>query len=201
MIFSFVIGASFWGALPALVIKQSPPGFLLVAAWSFLGTLLLGSSLAGFSCDGFREDSLWTLAPREQAVVAGLAASLMLLGGWIAFRAARGMTAVRVGFRRRAGSLIGNLVLTLGCYFAVWFLSPQLFYIYYRLIFADLPLQWVIGASAQVDRFALALTLQPGSSLAATATGLYFWLLVSLTIFVHVTSWRLEQIRIGANRL
>ena len=64
------------------------------------------------------------------------------------------------------------------------------FYTYYRLIFPDLDDQWVIGGADQVEAFASALHLEDGSSLAETTTGLFFWLLISLTIGVHAITWR-----------
>lgn len=190
------IAVCLWGGLPALVVRQAAPGFLIAATWNVLGAFCLGIGLAGFWCDGYGEDSFWTLALYDRFVVAGLAAFLMILGGWAAFQIARAMAVKGDGLRLKVAMLTGNVSITLACYFGLWFVSPQLFYSYYRLIFEGLPQQWVIGSSAQLDRFVGALLFDGNISLADSAAGLYFWLLLSLTVFVHAAAWRTAQRRI-----
>lgn len=189
-LYIIAVAACLWGALSAFAVRQTAPGFVAAAIWNVLGALLLGIGLAGFSFDGYGEDSFWTLALRDRFAVAGLAAALMLLGGWVAFRVACTMATRCDGLRLRVAMLTGNISITLACYFGLWFVSPQIFYSYYRLIFENLPQQWVIGSSAQLDRFVVALLFEGNISLADSAAGLYFWMLLSLTVFVHAAAWR-----------
>ena len=119
----------------------------------------------------------------------------MLLGGWLAFRSARLIGARPRGLSARALALLANLLVTLAGYLAVWLLSPQIFYTYYRLIIPGLPSQWVVGGGAALNDFAAALRLGDGDSLAMSATGLFFWVLAALTLSVHAACWRVARRR------
>ena len=62
----------------------------------------------------------------------------------------------------------------------VW-LSPQIYYSYYFMIFEDLPVQWVIGWPSLKTAFSFASFTGP-SNLSAHGQGVLFWLLAALAL-------------------
>ena len=86
--------------------------------------------------------------------------------------------------------MTANLVFLSCVFFLLWLFVPQVFYVYYRLTISGLEQQWVTRSFDQIAVFADALALEPGLSLAATSTGLCFWLLVAMTLGVHISAWR-----------
>ena len=185
----FAAFSSVWGALPAAA-RHLQAKFGILIAWHLLGAVLLGVGLAGLRPNSYRLDSFWTLEPFDRAIVGGMTAGLMLIGGCVVFQAARALVPANGSCLARGAVLSGNLGLTLAAYFVTWLLTPQIYYLYYRLIFANLPQQWVVHSGADAAIFGRSLLLLPESSIAATATGLYFWLIVALTVSIHAMSWR-----------
>lgn len=185
----FAVFSSIWGVLPATT-RRIQYRFGILSAWHLSGALLLGFGFAGLRPANYRLDSYWILDPLDRTVVGGVTAGLLLLGSWAAFHAARALVPENGTPLIRGAVLFGNLCLTLAVYFTAWLLTPQLYYLYYRLIFANLPQQWVIHSGADALIFWRALLLSPEGSIAATVAGLYFWLIFALTVSIHAQSWR-----------
>ena len=179
-----------WGALPALIARTTSLRFTALSVWNLLGVSCLGLGLAGLSPKSFRQDSLWTLDRSDQAIVAGVTACLFAFGAWVTFRVALALTRWGVHFFTRAFLLAGNVILAAGSTYLFWLLSPQLYYAYYRLIFAGLPDQWVFRSPSDTAYFVESLALLPQNNLAQTVLGLSFWLSVALTVSVHAQAWR-----------
>lgn len=78
---------------------------------------------------------------------------------------------------KRHGALIrigGALVLF---WIFVW-LSPQVYYMYYWMIFPDLPVQWVIWPPSGPDKAANMLLFQYRSNLSAHSQGVLGWCVI-----------------------
>lgn len=75
-----------------------------------------------------------------------------------------------------------TLLKVLGALFIFWlfvWVSPQIYYMYYRTIFEDLPLQWVIWP-VESPKVALEyLTFQGPQNLSAHSQGLMGWVLIA----------------------
>ena len=117
----------------------------------------------------YAQDSFFTLSQFGQIGLALLSAVLAVATLGAAYRLMR-------GYR-----ILNRLVLA-GVVFAlfVW-LSPQIYYTYYRMIIEGLPAQWVIGLPplGQMVRYACFTADQ---SLSAHSQGLLFWALVLLAL-------------------
>ncbi len=119
----------------------------------------------------YANDSLFTLAPPQVAGVVVLAALLVAFALWASWRMMRGRRwPVRLG--------LGAI--------AFWlfeWLSPQMFYTYYRLIVPGLPAQWVIGWPPGPGALAELLAFQGQASLSAHGRGALGWLLIAAALW------------------
>ena len=70
----------------------------------------------------------------------------------------------------------------------VW-LSPQIYYIYYRMIIPGLPAQWVIGGPPYAQMLAFA-TFSGPVNLSAHGQGVLFWMLALLSLRASARSAR-----------
>ncbi len=98
-----------------------------------------------------------------------LSATLALLTLWAARRV------------MRRNSVLGRLATALVAFALFVWLSPQVYYAYYLMIFDGLPLQWVIGWPALRDVVDLATFTGP-ANMSAHSQGLLFWVLIGLAI-------------------
>lgn len=163
---------------------------MTIAAWNIIGVFLAAPGLHRAILSAYPQDSLFTLEPLEQAGVVAIAASLILMGGWLAFHLARHLSTLWRDPCARCLALIANLNVTLTGYAVCFILSPQVFYSYYQMIIPGLPTQWVVRADYGLSDLAGALQLRSNSNLAMSAAGAFFWTLAGLTISVHAIAWR-----------
>lgn len=115
----------------------------------------------------YENDSFYTLSQGGQLGLLLLSAALGVALLWLGWRLMRS--------QRRGVALVIAVALFVGF---VW-LSPQIYYTYYRQIFAGLPAQWVIGWPPILDAVRFATFTGP-ANLSAHSQGLLFWLLVVL---------------------
>ncbi len=77
-------------------------------------------------------------------------------------------------------SRFGLFVKVLVAFVLIWaftWLSPQLYYLYYWLIFDDLPMQWVLQAPPSPPDIVRLVTFSGPATLSDHAKGLLFWLM------------------------
>jgi hypothetical protein len=117
----------------------------------------------------YQSDSFFSLSGGGQAGLAALSLALSVL---VLLGTARLMRGRGLGVR------LGIAVVVFALF--VW-LSPQVYYTYYRMIFDDLPAQWVIGWPPLKTAFAYASFTGP-ANLSAHGQGALFWLLIALAL-------------------
>lgn len=111
----------------------------------------------------YRQDSFFDLSAFGQVGLVVISAVLFLLTLLIAWTVLRSHgPVIRIG---------GAFVLFWGF---VW-MSPQVYYMYYWLIFPDLPLQWVIWPPPGPDKALRMLFFQYRQNLSAHFQGLLGW--------------------------
>ncbi|MDH3667381.1 MAG: hypothetical protein OEN23_10680 [Paracoccaceae bacterium] len=113
----------------------------------------------------YAEDSFYTLDWLRGAGLLVVTGVLV----WLTWKAAK---------RVCRGGLARRLVWALGLFWAFLWLSPQIYYAYYWLIFPDLPVQWVIRwppGPAWVGRL---LAFQGPATLSAHGQGALGWALI-----------------------
>ncbi len=66
----------------------------------------------------------------------------------------------------------------------VW-LSPQIYYAYYRMIIPDLPSQWVIGRSPEAGAVVTLLSFTGPATLSAHARGVLGWCLLATVLIAR----------------
>ncbi len=84
----------------------------------------------------------------------GLVIALVLINVWISLRIRREFSSIAIRIPL-------NLIAALLTFVVFWGISPQIFYLYYQLLFDGLPMQWVIRDWFPIRR-ALSLLL-PGN--------------------------------------
>lgn len=117
----------------------------------------------------YQGDSFFTLTGGQQAGLVILSTGLMALTVITSRQLGRGTIIYRLG----AALLV--------FYLFVW-VSPQVYYQYYRLIIDGLPAQWVIGAPPGLPRIARLLLFQDTPNLSNHAQGLLGWGLLLLAL-------------------
>ncbi len=113
----------------------------------------------------YRDDSLFTLGLVEAAGL--LVVSVLLVLGVLAL--ARRLCRGRPGRR---------LVAAAGLFWVFLWLSPQVYYAYYQLIFDGLPVQIVIGWPPGAETVLRRLVFAGPATLAAHGQGVLGWVLV-----------------------
>ncbi len=81
----------------------------------------------------------------------------------------------------RGKSLMVRLLIAVGLYALFVWLSPQIYYTYYWMIFEDLPVQWVIGWPPFQAMFEHA-SFTGRSNLSSHGKGVLFWLMMVLAL-------------------
>lgn len=161
------------------------------AIWAALGVLIAAPGLRAAIEAGYPKDSLFTLAPAQQAIVVFIALALSWAACWSGERiAARFAPNGPAPITRRLVRFAGAAATALALYAAAYVVSPQLFYTYYRTIFAGLPAQWVIDPPRQLARLGEAALLPPADSIADHGAGVLFWTLWALVAAGCVVSSR-----------
>lgn len=118
----------------------------------------------------YEADSFFTLSRVEQAglllVSAGLSAVVIIVAWRIASRC----------------RLIVRLAITLAIYWLFLWLSPQIYYLYYLIIFPNLPAQIILGLPPTPLTVFDLLTFQTQHNLSFHAQGVFGWVLIILAL-------------------
>ena len=78
--------------------------------------------------------------------------------------------------------MIVRIMVAIGLFYLFVWLSPQLYYAYYILIFEDLPIQLVIKAPPSIGPLVKILTLQNNIRLSDHSLAFLGWVLISLAL-------------------
>jgi len=78
--------------------------------------------------------------------------------------------------------VIVRIIIAIGLFYLFIWLSPQLYYAYYLLIFMDLPIQLVIKAPPGIGPLVKILTLQNSVTLSNHSLAFLGWALISLAL-------------------
>jgi hypothetical protein len=78
--------------------------------------------------------------------------------------------------------MLVRIMVVIGFFYLFVWLSPQLYYAYYILIFEDLPIQLVIKAPPGVGPLVKILTLQNNTRLSDHSLAFLGWVLISLAL-------------------
>ncbi len=119
----------------------------------------------------YGNDSLFTLSGLQIAGVLGLAGVQAGAVLW----SMRGLVRTLRWPQRFAAAIV-----------AIWlfeWLSPQVFYTYYRAIIPGLPAQWVIGWPPSPSDLMLLAVFQSPPSLSAHGRAVLFWLLAAVALW------------------
>lgn len=119
----------------------------------------------------YNQDSFFDLSPLGQFGLAGLSFTLFAL----IFALARIALWRRPAWLRVTGAIVFFWVF-------VW-LSPQIYYAYYWLLFADLPVQLVIKPPVSAIQISELLVFQSRQNLAAHGQAIMGWVLIIAAIF------------------
>ena len=111
----------------------------------------------------YSQDSFFDLSAIGQVGLGALSLTLFALTVLAAHLLLRG----RPAWARVLGALV--------MFWAFVWLSPQVYYMYYRLLIPDLPLQWVIKVPFGPFRLFEILTFQWRANLAAHSQGVMGW--------------------------
>ncbi len=122
-------------------------------------------------------DSFFTLGFAGRAGLIALSVFLSV----VTIRASR-----RIGRRRR---IITRILIALAALYLFTWLSPQIYYAYYLMIFDGLPLQIVIQPPPSPGDVARLLTFQLNATLSDHGKGALGWLLIAASLIPpHLTS-------------
>ena len=123
----------------------------------------------------YANDSFFDLSPWGQVGLLGISTVLFLLSLGLAWWLLR---------RRPIWIAIPA---ALAMFWAFVWLSPQVYYTYYRMIIPDLPLQWVIWPPPGIGEALSMLIFQGPQNLSAHSQGLLGWCLVAVPLLAR---WR-----------
>ncbi len=116
----------------------------------------------------YENDSFFTLTASGQAGLAALSLGLSVLVLWALWRGTGG----------RAWPL--RIAIALVAFWLFVWVSPQVYYQYYRLIFDGLPAQWVIWPPRGPWEALRLLTFTKPSNLSAHGQGILGWVMIVL---------------------
>lgn len=122
----------------------------------------------------YESDSFFTLSAGGQLGLAMLSVVLSLAVLWALWRGTRALP--------RAWRVALALV---GFWFFVW-LSPQVYYQYYRLIIDGLPAQWVVWPPRWPAEAAQLLIFQGPANLSAHGQGVLGWLMICVALVGNI---------------
>lgn len=134
-------------------------------------------------------DSFYTLTTPAAAGLLILSASLISLLMFASWRSTEFWVA-----RCPRRSAIGiptffclDIGITLLLYAALLMLVPQIYYVYYQIVFENLPVQWV-AKSLSFETFVKLVQLEPGASMSDHLAGFTAWMLL-FNMLIH---WSLK---------
>lgn len=169
--------------------RRQGVGLMIWGAWACITAIALAAAVIWPAiAAGYPQDSFWTLDTFGRigvAAISGIGISLIFLAlamkSRIILRFRRGPTAT-------AWALI-DIAIGLLAYGVIFSLSPQIFYSFYRMIFANLPQQWVIDGVLDQDRLKMIAVMAPGGSLADHLAGVTLWAILPFTAWLHMRCW------------
>lgn len=178
--------AAFW-----LMTRERPDNRALTGVGvlaSILTVVIAANSLHSAIVSGYPADSFWTLATGGRLGV--VAISTLGLAGMFAGLAWKTRQILRIKtqisatawmlFDIAAGCLIFGIIHTI---------SPQAFYSFYRLIFSNLPNQWVIDTIFDTERLQTIAALPASGSMADHLAGVILWSIIPFTGWLHLRHW------------
>lgn len=136
----------------------------------------------------YPDDSLWTLD------LAGRAGVLAISGLGIAAMFILFALKTRVVLRLKhqvSGTAWALFDVALGLLFfgVIHTVSPQVFYTFYRFIFAGLPDQWVIDGWFDAGQLQTIAALAADGNLAGHLAGVTLWAIIPFTLWLHLHHW------------
>jgi len=137
---------------------------------------------------GYPQDSYWTLGWTGRAGVAAISACG--IAGFFLVMARK--TRIILNWKRQATSTAWALIdvaVGLLMFAVLYSTSPQVFYSFYRLIFPDLPQQWVIEGLLDTARLKMIAEMNPAGSLSDHLAGITLWAILPFTAWLHLRFW------------
>lgn len=116
----------------------------------------------------YQQDSFFDLSPLGQLGLAGLSVLLAFVALWI----------VHLALRRRSAGV--RVVGALGLFWIFVWVSPQVYYQYFHLLFDSLPRQWVIWPPEAPQTALRLLIFQGPQTLSAHGQGILGWCLIAV---------------------
>ncbi|MEO0547066.1 MAG: hypothetical protein AAF035_08965 [Pseudomonadota bacterium] len=133
--------------------------------------------------DLYDQDSFFTLSVAGRVGLVLLSATMAGLTLWLAWR-----------WSRRKHILLRGLI-GFGLFAAFEWLSPQVYYTYYLLLFETLETQWVIGPPPGLGTLFGLLTFTDNANLSFHSRGLLGWAVILLSL-VNTESMRASSGRL-----
>jgi hypothetical protein len=119
----------------------------------------------------YQNDSFFDLTPLGQIGLACISLTLFAMMLFVTFR-----------LLHKAPILVGMLGAFVFFYVFVW-ASPQVYYMYYRVLIPDLPLQWVIWPPPEPFKAIKMLAFQWRDNLSAHGQGILGWGMIAVVRF------------------
>lgn len=119
---------------------------------------------------GYAEDSFFTLGQGGRIGLVLLSAVLMILCALLVWVSVKGL------------GRMWRLAIALGTFWGFIWLSPQIYYAYYWMIFEDLPVQLVIRAPPGIGEISRLVSFTGRASLAHHGQGVFAWLLMLVAL-------------------
>jgi hypothetical protein len=136
----------------------------------------------------YPQDSFWTLSTSGRiGVVAISSIGIGLVFALLAWKTRR-ILRIKAQISATAWTLF-DIAIGVVLFGVIHTVSPQIFYSFYRLIFPNLPNQWVIDAIWDADGLRAVATLAEGGTLADHLAGIVLWAIVPFTGWLHLRHW------------
>lgn len=119
----------------------------------------------------YAEDSFFTLSVSGRIGLVILSVLLAALILWLAWRWSAGK------------HILARAAIGLGLFIGFEWLSPQIYYAYYLVIFDGLPVQWVIGWPPGPASLVRLLSFTENANLSFHSRGVLGWALVLVALF------------------
>ena len=163
--------------------EQRRPWTLVYVVCSFLLALLWKPDAWRYFRDDFvGKDTIFNLAREQQfglvVVTTFLIVFLLWLNLYKSRYIGRYVTELRTDSSYRHTAPLVDVALTIILFIVAIAIVPQILYLFYRLLFAELPWQWVASLPTylQLQKFVL---LNPADSLNTVISGLTFWSMIA----------------------
>lgn len=163
--------------------EQRRPWTLVYVVCSFLLALLWKPDAWRYFRDDFvGKDTIFNLAREQQfglvVVTTFLIVFLLWLNLYKSRYIGRYVTELRTDSNYRHTAPLVDVALTIILFIVAIAIVPQILYLFYRLLFAELPWQWVASLPTylQLQKFVL---LNPADSLNTVISGLTFWSMIA----------------------